>query len=159
MEKKRFRCASCKKLKPLRAPGQRYCNNPACQKDRKNAWRREKYASDADYRANQKKSTQNYLQSVGGAAAYYQDYRQRKKLAPKIAVPQTSTARPSSRRVPPITTPASKWGPHMKREPSANSDAAFGETPLINGRYLLCPIRVAQGANSDAILVEIAAIT
>lgn len=165
MDKKRFRCASCKKLKALRTENQRYCNDPTCQKERKNAWRREKYATDADYRANQKKSTQTYLQSVGGAAAYYKTYRQRKKekLTPKIISKINGKQTACAKSSPPLdSSTKDTLDERVHRETpcwTANSDATFAKTPLIHGRYLLKPAGETRHANSDAFLVEITVIT
>jgi hypothetical protein len=135
MEYRRFRCHACKKLKPECVTGQRYCSDPACQKARKNAWRRQKYATDPDYRLNQKQSTKAWFSSRGGAAAYYRDYRMRRKATG-----------------PPM---AQSEGSQKTTFQNANSDATLGKSLIKTGRYLLYP----EGANSDAIWVQISAIS
>lgn len=79
METKRFRCKKCGKLKMVRRKGQRYCSDVRCQQARKNAWRRQKYAEDVDYRLNQRASTEAWLETVGGSAKYYREYRRKRK--------------------------------------------------------------------------------
>jgi hypothetical protein len=77
MKIKRFKCRHCRRLFPKKVTDQKYCGASACQKARKNAWRREKYASDPDYRLNQKESTEAWLLSVGGSAEYYREYQKK----------------------------------------------------------------------------------
>ena len=89
MASHRFRCAACKRLTESRVKGQRYCGREKCQKARKNAWRRDRYAADADYRANQAQSTKAWLDSVGGAACYHRQYRKRRRQCSK---PESQTA-------------------------------------------------------------------
>jgi hypothetical protein len=132
MDYGRFRCRHCRKLRRKRTRDQRYCGESACQKARKNAWRREKYAEDADYRANQRDSTNAWLEKSGGAAAYHRVYRKRRK--PK------ATAKPVAAAT---------------EEGSANSDAAFGKNTLKSGVYTLIPIPLDKDANSDAYLARI----
>lgn len=73
----RFRCRHCRRLIARRTETQRYCDAKACQRARKNRWRRERYASDPDYRANQRDSNAAWLASQGGIAAYHRAYRRR----------------------------------------------------------------------------------
>ena len=75
----RFTCRRCRRVVTDGKPGQKYCRQKACQAARKREWSREKYASDPDYRINQKESIDAWLETRGGAAAYYRDYRQRKQ--------------------------------------------------------------------------------
>ncbi len=83
MGAERFRCCWCKRLKWKRTRDQRYCGERECQKARKNAWRREKYATDADYRANQRDSTKAWLSVRGGSAAYWRAYREGQRKGPE----------------------------------------------------------------------------
>jgi hypothetical protein len=145
METRRFRCLACKKLKTERVKGQRYCGDPACQKARKNTWRRQKYATDVDYYLNQKQSTKTWLASKGGAATYYRDYRKRRKAA-LDQERQCTKGPPSIKAI---------GGAQRAMSPSANSDASLRKSPIKTGRYWLCP----ESANSDAIWVEIKAIS
>lgn len=140
----KFRCAGCHKLRRVKVPDQRYCSDAACQKARKNEWRRQKYANDADYRANQKQSTKIWLKSVGGAATYYRQYRQRVKsnqpAEPHLTEPKEKPINLSSK----IEIPQ-----------NANRDVELDDLPIKSGRYLLS----GAGANRDAVLVEIRTIS
>ncbi|MCP4895676.1 MAG: hypothetical protein GY906_01775 [bacterium] len=127
-------------MRRKRTGSQRYCGECECQKARKNAWRREKYAQDPDYRANQRDSTNAWLDEHGGSASYHREYRKRRK--DPVTPTATSQQSPAS-AAPPV---------------SANSDAGSKESPLLSGVYTLVPIQSDGAANSDALLVEIAVI-
>jgi len=139
MEYGKFRCRQCGKLWRRRTREQSYCGGIACQKARKNAWRRAKYAADADYRANQRDSTNAWLDDQGGTAAYHRAYRQRRKEPG----PAESGAAESMRAV------------RSEAPASANSDANLGELSLKSGIYELTPIARKGDANSDAVLARI----
>jgi hypothetical protein len=79
MEDGVFRCRHCHRVTLSVKAEQRYCGQEACQKARKNAWRRAKYQLDPDYRATQRESTRSWLTSQGGSGAYYRRYRQRRR--------------------------------------------------------------------------------
>lgn len=149
MEQKKFRCGHCRKAFPVRVAGQTHCTKNACQNARKNAWRREKYASDLDYRLNQKDSTKAWLLSVGGAAKYYREYRRRPHPPPKHSEagspPELEKTQGESLFV--ETASGLSTG--------ANSDALSREYPIKTGRYRIYPER----ANSDAIWAEIRVIS
>ena len=136
MEYGKFRCRECGKLRRRQAQEQRYCARSACQKARKNAWRRAKYAADADYRANQRDSTDAWLVGQGGAAAYHRAYRQRRKAGAGLP-----------KRSPPADSPASVA--------SANSDGRRDESSWKSGVYALTRITRKSDANSDALVVKI----
>jgi hypothetical protein len=133
MDYGRFRCRHCRKLQGKRTLDQRYCGERECQKARKNTWRREKYAQDSDYRANQRASTHAWLEERGGSAAYYRAYRKRRKS-------------PSSSRAIAAPDPPAL---------NAKRDAALAKRALSSGVYTLVPIRPDGGAKRDAFLVEI----
>jgi hypothetical protein len=119
---------------------QRYCGARECQKARKNAWRREKYAQDSDYRANQRDSTNAWLDEQGGSAAYHRTYRRRRKNpSPPGAVSEPS---PSS----------------LTPQLGAKRDAESAESPLASGVYTLVPLQPDGDAKRDAFLVEIAVV-
>ena len=63
MQGQTFRCGHCNQIRTRRSEDQCYCGREDCQKARKNAWRRDKYDADADYRANQKASTKAWFTS------------------------------------------------------------------------------------------------
>jgi hypothetical protein len=166
-------------------PGQSYCNLAPCQKVRKNTWRREKYAEDADYRANQRDSTTAWLGTQGGAAAYYRAYRRRRRaqrggLAADRAADRAPVGDPNAPgggvaraesaagAVLPERQPQagslgrSPSGSGANRPPetatatSANSDATEAKNVLVPGRYRLFRV---DGANSDAIIVDLHVIS
>lgn len=62
MEKRR--CFSCHGLffhRP-QSPAQRYCSAPACKRERRRRWQKEKRRTDPDYKVNQKKAQDNWRQ-------------------------------------------------------------------------------------------------
>ncbi len=63
------RCQHCGNyLVKCRNPNQRYCSETACQKQRKNLWRRNKLSTDGDYRSNQRQLIENgdnHIRSTG----------------------------------------------------------------------------------------------
>jgi hypothetical protein len=140
MDYGRFRCRQCGKLRRKRTVDQRYCGARACQKVRKNTWRREKYAQDSDYRANQRDSTNAWLDEHGGSAAYHRVYRKRRK--------NPSTSRADSEHSPPSPAPPL----------SAKRDAAWAKSAFPSGVYTLVPVQPDGGAKRDALLVEIAVV-
>ena len=108
-----------------------------CQKARKNTWRREKYAQDPDYRANQRDSTNAWLGERGGSAAYHRAYRKRRENRP------TSSA-------------VSEQSPLSGASPlSAKRDAELTKSPLFSGVYALLQIQSDGDAKRDAVLVKI----
>lgn len=161
-----FRCQCCGRLCPVRVAGQRFCGRQRCQRARKNAWRRSKYAGDADYRANQADSTHAWLERRGGAASYYREYRRKQKARRGTQPAETAAASPSATRLPDAQLteqPAEAMPPGCADErtnrdasSSANSDAECGKGQVFPGTYRLIPL---EGANSDAILVNLRPIS
>lgn len=145
MANERFRCRHCGKLKARRTADQRYCGEPACQKARKNAWRRERYAADPEYRLNQRDSTKAWLEANGGAAAYYRRYRNGCKKRQDEAPPADA-----------VTTTAEYSAPGFPQGTTAKSDAFSQKSLAISGRYELIPL---GGAKSDAFQAEIRVIS
>ncbi len=133
MEKDRYRCKHCKRIRLRRRAEQQFCGEAVCQKARKNAWRRRKYETDPDYRANQRDSSNAWLASQGGSAAYHRRYRK--------------TRQEYAACVPTASRPTDAAG--------ANSDARKPQNGLISGRYRLSS---CDSANSDAILVNLSVI-
>lgn len=138
MGNQRFRCRHCGKLRHKRTEEQQYCGQEACQKARKNGWRRSKAEADPDYRANQRASTQVWLASQGGSSAYYRLYRERRRAC------CAQSADPGAQRA---RLPAT--------EASAKSDATTAQSRVSSGRYRLVPW---GGAKSDAIWVQLSII-
>ena len=119
---------------------QRHCGASECQKARKNAWRREKYAQDSDYRANQRDSTNAWLDEKGGSAAYHRGYRSRRRNASK---PRTASEQSS---------------PSWSSPSNAKRDAKFAKSALPSGVYTLVPAQPVGSVKRDALLVEIAVV-
>ena len=140
-----------------RIEDQRYCGGDPCQKARKNAWRREKYDVDPDYRANQRASTEAWLASQGGSAVYYRTYRKRRKERQRKEQRRKEAHREDGQQNEPPASADPTTG--QARRPlttaSANSDAKTPQSPVKSGRYRLLPYGTA---NSDAILVELSVI-
>lgn len=157
MEKQRFRCRHCGKLKLQRVMEQKYCGAKGCQQARRNAWRRTKYADDVDYRRNQQASTSAWLSSQGGAAAYYRQYRMKQKAS---RIPQESGGREDGLGIEKASdmTEDAKMPDTCFLPVGANRDASSGEFRLKSGRYKICPSGDFPGANRDAFLVEIRVI-
>ena len=145
MDAQRFRCLCCGCICLKQTPTQRYCGCQPCQRARKNAWRRSKYACDHDYRSNQLDSTRAWLEFQGGAANYYREYRQRRR-APRTSRPCAPTGMTETESSPPIGDAPSR----------ANSDAGTAGSCVFSGVYRLVP---EGGANSDAIFVNLSVIS
>lgn len=152
MDHGRFRCCQCHRVKPRRTQDQRYCDDPSCQQARRNAWRRDKYASDADYRANQRASTDAWLAAQGGSAAWYRDYRRRRRDA--IALTEPSAPGPS------LSSPKDEIAEDASLKasaaPRAKRDPAPSGSGVTSGTYRLI---AAGAAKRDAIIVELRLIS
>ena len=68
----RRRCAACEQAFRPRAqsPGQLYCAQAACQRERRRRWQQSKLEGDADYRANQRQAQRVW---VGGHGEYWRE--------------------------------------------------------------------------------------
>ena len=71
----RKRCAACgERFSPCRhVPDQQYCSKPACQRERRRRWQREKLRRDPDYRANQAVAQRRWCERYRD---YWRKYRQ-----------------------------------------------------------------------------------
>lgn len=147
MEHGKFRCCHCRRLHRRRTKDQQYCSDKACQRARRNRWRRKKFAHDADYRENQRASTQAWLEAQGGSAQWYREYRRRRR---ESTGPETR----KSREFPgaPTATSANE----VPDDVSANSDAIIRENPVMSGAYILI---ATDHANSDPVLVELLVVS
>lgn len=69
-------CASCDAMFLARpqSPGQAYCSEPSCQRERRRLWNQQKMLSDPDYRANQQAAQQAWH---ARNPDYWRSYRQR----------------------------------------------------------------------------------
>ncbi len=124
----------------LRNPNQMFCSAPICQRERKNAWRREKMQGDSDYTNNQRAANQRWQSKNPD---YWQNYR--------LSHPSYVQRNREAQRVRDGTE--SRNASHL-----AKSDA-FPEETLINpGSYWLIPL-AGNLAKSDALKVKITVIT
>lgn len=142
MAQKRFRCRHCKKLSAVRVRGQLYCGESVCQQARRNRWRREKTASDVDYRLNQRESTAAWLEVQGGAAEYHREYRARRRFSRDEASDREATCDGYK---------SSLKAKDANVHASAKRDATIGVSAIKPGRYLL----FSESAKRDATWVEI----
>jgi len=71
----RRRCAACGRLFELRPqhPNQSYCSAPACQRERRKLWQRERLAIDPDYQANQARAQAEWIKRHPD---YWREYRE-----------------------------------------------------------------------------------
>jgi hypothetical protein len=71
----RRRCAACGKLFGVRpqVPEQSYCADEACQRERKKLWQRDRRTTDPDYRDNQARAQEAWLERNPD---YWRRYRQ-----------------------------------------------------------------------------------
>jgi len=74
----RRRCESCGRgFRPCpQTPGQRYCGEPECQRERRRRRQREKRRSDPDYRDNQRRAQRAWAARHGG---YWREWRGRNR--------------------------------------------------------------------------------
>jgi len=163
-----YKCRHCGRICVEKRKGQKYCGEKACQGSRKREWNRSKYASDPDYRANQRESTEAWLVSQGGAAQYHRAYRRRRREAEESAIqakteegPQGGAERSPSEasRFETSIAPSLFAGSQAVLDASANRDARSVEKVIKPGRYKIYPAGAKRGANRDAIVVELRVIT
>src|SRR5271169_3026691 len=138
---KRRRCAACEHAFRARAqsPGQLYCGQAACQRERRRRWHRNKHQRDEDYRANQFQA-----QRVWAAAhrdywrkwrAAHPEYTERNRLAQR----RRDSERQASRL--------------------AKMDASPSISPVTSGTYQLVPWAGGDLAKKDAWTVELTVIS
>ena len=85
-------------------------------------------------------------------ANYYRDYRRRRKLNQQTK-PNSNAGSPS------VAQKDLSAGPIKSQGSGANSDAKNSQAPVMTGKYLLVPMAPSNGANSDAIFIELSVIT
>lgn len=128
----RRRCAACGKPFRVRpqVPDQTYCSAPACQRERKKLWQRNRRRTDPDYRDNQARAQQAWAARNPG---YWRQYRARN--------PQYTQGERSGQSDRPQEGPD---GPSM---PAASVEGTFSLRP---GVYRLSVLEVEGGAKMDA---------
>ena len=137
------RCAACdERFTPRRnVLDQRYCSNPACQRERRRRWQREKLKQDPDYRANQAAAQRRWRERNPD---YWQRYRQRH---PEYTAHNREQQRARNRRRARAAT-----GPSPPA--IAKMDAYPTRSPFASGTYRLIPVPGPGIAKMDAYLVK-----
>ena len=81
---KPFRCKHCHLCLPTNphVKNQQYCGRTECQRARKNAWQRNKMATDPDYVDNQRRARQSWQKNNPD---YWRTYRQKRQKPPPAA--------------------------------------------------------------------------
>lgn len=161
-----FKCRHCGRICVEKGKGRKYCGARECQASRKREWNRTKYASDPDYRLNQRESTAAWLSSRGGAAQYHREYRRclRESAAVETGCStKGDTESKGKRGLSDCSAGVVTGGPSAsmfavegsESAANANRDATSDKMQIKPGVYKICP----AGANRDAIWVELRVIT
>ena len=121
-------------------PGQRYCSERPCQNRRRQKWRKQKMASDKDYKANQADAQKRWCSKNQDYWQRYRDehpdYVERNRQLQKVRNARRST---EARR----------------RHPIAKRYALTEKKVNISGYYKLIPANQQVIANSDVLLVKL----
>ena len=138
----RRRCCSCRKMFTVCAhvPGQQYCCERQCQNQRRQNWRKQKMASDQDYKANQYdaqkrwcRKNQDYWRRYRGD---HPEYVKRNRQLQRLRNAGRGADKPVCRSI-------------AKRYVSAEKKTD------ISGYYKMIPASEHMIAKSDALLVKI----
>ena len=127
-----------------RIPAQRYCRKKECQQARKNAWQRNKMATDEDYRKNQAAACRRWRDKNRD---YWKKYRKKNQA-------YTSKNREKQRQRNHSRT-AAKGADGSILAPIAKMDASKPENTLFAGTYRLIPVPETEIAKMDALIVKI----
>jgi hypothetical protein len=128
----RRRCAACGKPFRVRpqVPDQSYCSDPACQRERKKLWQRNRRSTDPDYRDNQARAQQawaarnpDYWRQYRARKSQYTDEEQLHQVDGRQEIPEATLL------------------------PTSSSQGALS---LTSGVYRLSVLRVLSGAKMDA---------
>jgi hypothetical protein len=142
------RCAGCGRAFRLRSqvPGQHYCSEAACQRERRRCWQRAKRESDADYRENQARAQRAWAQSH---REYWRNYR---RTHPDYCERNRdgSRQRQRDRRQRVGSSTSTKF---------AKMDASTPDSPVPSGTYRLVPAAAVEFAKMDAWMVEITLVS
>jgi len=140
------RCLACGQLFRPRGqnPQQHYCSDPACQRERRRRWQREKLRSDPDYQDNQARAQQLWRASH---PEYWREYRRRH---PEYTERNRSAQRQRNRR---------GRAPEPRARPIAKRDASGAISQVPSGTYLLRRMDPSGIAKRDAWTVEIAVLS
>jgi len=140
----RKRCAACgEEFTACRhVPGQQYCSNPACQRERRRRWQREKFKQDPDYRANQAAAQRRWRERHPD---YWRQYRQ---SHPEYTARNREQQRQRNRY-------RDAGGTRALPGSIAKMDAYPSKIPLTSGTYRMIPEAGSGIAKMDAYLVKI----
>jgi len=142
------RCRACRRMfaPKVQAPGQCFCEDERCQKERRRRWQKEKRHRDADYRDNERRAQRTWAERH---PEYWQEYR---REHPEYAERNRRQQRDRDRRRREVDAAPSVL---------ANGDASSSILPLPSGTYELkavSPQGSAVLANEDVWRVQIAVL-
>ncbi len=133
-------CIACGSLfQPLRNPSQTYCSAPNCQRERRRLWQKAKLQTDPDYRDNQQRAQQAWIERNTG---YWREYRN--------ANPDQKVKNRASQ---------SKRNARRKSTMIAKMDPLIAINTPFSGRYRLIPITDTPIAKMDAWIVDITVLS
>jgi hypothetical protein len=142
------RCVCCHDQLPSvpAARNHRYCSKPACQRERKRLWHRQKLATDEAYRQSKADAQRKWTSANSG---YWKQYRAKH---PDYVKRNREKQRERNRKRP------------RKREIAASGviakiDALIPQHVIPFGRYRLVPLATDLIAKMDALVVEIGVIS
>jgi len=131
------RCLACKNSFRPRSqnPNQHYCSAPACQRERRREWQRQRLQNDPDYRDNQARAQANWRARHLG---YWRQYR-----ATHPAYLDRNRLMQRQRNI------------CRRAKPIANMDASQLDGPLASGFYVLRRVVETSIAKMNAYVVRI----
>ena len=145
---RQIRCAACDE--PFTAkkhvPDQRFCSKPACQRERRRRWQRQKLKDDLDYRANQAAAQKRWRENNPD---YWRRYRQ---THPQYTARNREQQQQRNRRRDRTAT-----GPSPPA--IAKMNAYPPQKPIVSGTYRLVPVSGPAIAKMDAYTVEMHVIS
>jgi hypothetical protein len=142
------RCRACRRMftPKAQAPGQCFCSDGRCQRERRRRWQKQKRQSDADYRENERRAQRAWAKH---RPEYWQDYRQEH---PEYAERNRRQQCGRDRR---------RREAEVAPRGLANGDASTWFLPFPSGTYELKPV-LSDGsemlANEDVWRVQIAVL-
>jgi len=134
-------CAGCNKPFHPRAqsPKQCYCASPACQRERRRRWQRQRRQSDPEYQDNQARAQESWAERHSD---YWREYR---RTHPEYAERNRSMQRERDAR--------------RRERVLAKMDVKTRDSPVPSGTYRLSPVRHEDLAKMDAWMVEITVVS
>jgi hypothetical protein len=147
MEKSR--CGACRKLFHPRpqSPGQKFCSEAGCQRERKRRWQKARRAADPDYRDNDVQANRQWRRRH---PEYWRGYRGEH---PQSVIGNRDKQRQRDRAK----------GREPRRRPLggdlANEDVSILPFPIETGTYRMISVTGGDLANENACLVKIALLS